>query len=632
VVPGEVGLLSHATTVVTNAILEESGARAALITTRGFRDVLEIGRGNRPQSYNIYFKRLDPLVPRELRFEITERMDAHGQVLTSPQLDELDDIAEALRRHRVEAVAICLLNSYRNPTHEEEIAGALAARWPDGVISISSELSREFREYERTSTTVVNAYVAPKLQRYLGGIEAVLEKKGFQGPFYVVESNAGISTATKARERACFLMESGPVAGVIGSARVGELLGHRSVVAFDMGGTTAKTCLVVDGIPPTAEEYYIGGYGEGYVLQVPVLDMVEVGAGGGSIAWVDEVGAIHVGPRSAGADPGPVCYGRGGTEPTVTDANLLLGRLNEHYFADGRMHLDRVAAERAIEQLAQRFDMSAPKMAAGIVDLADLTMAEAVRLVTLRRGLDPRDFTLVAYGGGGPLHASAIARDLSIPTVVVPPTPGNFSAIGMLLMDLRRDAIEMILRPLQAETLAELEAGFQRLQQESERTIREDEGERITQVVFQRFADMRYRGQQTTVKVVLGPTLELEDLWRRFEAAYELRYGHAARNLPVEVVSLRLAAHGIRPRANLATLRPSANGHEAPAGERPVSFKQTGGPVACPVWRRGALGPGMRLAGPAVIEEASSTTILEPGDELEVNDYGHLVIRVGEEA
>src|SRR5581483_10080964 len=455
----------HGTTLAINTVIERTGARTALITTRGFRDVLEIGRGNRPQSYNIYFKRLDPLVPRELRLELTERMSAQGEPLTAPRLDELDAIVTELDRREVEAVAICFINSYRNPAHEIEVAAALRARWPRGVVTASHELSREFREFERTSTTVVNAYVAPKLQSYLTGIEQVLETRRFSGPFYVVESNAGISTAANAKQRACFLMESGPVAGVIGSARIGDLLNCRNLVAFDMGGTTAKTCLVVDGVPPTTEDYYIGGYGQGYVLQVPVLDMVEVGAGGGSVAWSDEVGGIHVGPRSAGAAPGPVCYGAGGAEPTVTDANLLLGRLNQDYFADGRMRLNRDAAERAFEHhLAGRFHMSVTEMAAGIVDLANLTMAEAVRLVTIRRGLDPRDFALVAYGGGGPLHASAIARDLSIPTVIIPPTPGNFSAIGMLLMDLRRDSTEMILRPLRPDTLIETEAVFQRLQ------------------------------------------------------------------------------------------------------------------------------------------------------------------------
>jgi len=635
--PAEAAAFVHGTTLAINTVIEHTGANTALITTRGFRDILEIGRGNRPQSYNIYFKRFDPLVPRELRLEITERLNAQGEVLMPPKLEELDGIAATLEAHGVEAVAICLINAYRNPAHELTIAEALRRRW-GGVISISSDLSREFREYERTSTTVVNAYVAPKLRRYLAGLESVLERKDFKGPFYVVESNAGISTAAKAKERACFLMESGPVAGVIGSARVGELLGCHNLIAFDMGGTTAKTCLVVDGIPPTTEDYYIGGYGQGYVLQVPVLDMVEVGAGGGSIAWVDEVGGIHVGPRSAGATPGPACYDLGGHEPTVTDANLLLGRLNEAYFADGRMRLDRLAAERALAPMAKRFDMPPADMASGVVDLANLAMAEAVRLVTIRRGLDPRDFVLVAYGGGGPLHASAIARDMAIPTVVIPPTPGNFSAIGMLLMDLRRDSSEMILRPLSPETLVVAENVFQRLQTEAEQMIRQEESAGIERVLFQRFAEMRYRGQQTTIKVTLGAGLELGDVRRRFEAAYELRYGHAARDQPVDLVGVRLAAHGMRPRAELSSCHPERS--EGPAHEvadssldaqndkRQVYFKQAGGFVPTPVYRRGALNPGSRLKGPAIIEEPSSTTILEPGDELEVNEYGYLVLHL----
>jgi N-methylhydantoinase A len=624
----------HGTTVAINTVIEHTGARTALITTRGFRDVLELGRGNRPQSYNIYFQRLEPLVPREWRFEITERISGQGEVLTPPRLDELDAIVAALAVAQIEAVAICLLNAYRNPAHEEAVAEALRLRWPGKPVSVSHLLSREFREFERTSTAVVNAYVAPKMQQYLAGIERLLAERRFGGPFYVVESNAGISLASSVRERPCFLMESGPVAGVIGAARVGELLGYRNVVAFDMGGTTAKTCLVVEGIPPTTDTYYIGGYGQGYPLQAPVLDMVEVGAGGGSIAWTDEVGAVHVGPRSAGADPGPVCYGRGGTQPTVTDANLVLGRLNAGYFAGGQFALDAGAAEQAIRgAVADRFTMDAAAFAAGIVDLADLTMAEAVRLVTIRRGLDPRDFVLVAYGGGGPLHAAAIARELSIPTVVIPPTPGNFSAIGMLLMDLRRDYAQAILLPLDAHALGQMEAAFQALQAEGARAVADQEGGQVERVVFQRYADMRYSGQQHTVKVPLPDALDataLADVRTRFDGTYEVRYGHAAPEQPAEVVGVRLAVHGVRPRASLASIRPATAVPTDRPTERPVYFRAHGGTLSCPVYQRGALTPGQRLSGPAIVEEASATTLVQPGDSLQVNEYGHLVLHIGE--
>ncbi|HZS03199.1 MAG TPA: hydantoinase/oxoprolinase family protein [Chloroflexota bacterium] len=629
----EASAFIHGTTVAINTVIEHTGARTALITTRGFRDVLELGRGNRPQSYNIYFQRLEPLVPREWRFEITERISGQGEALTPPRLDELDAIVAALEADQIEAVAICLLNAYRNPAHEVAVAEALRARWPGRPVSVSHLLSREFREYERTSTAVVNAYVAPKMQQYLAGIERLLAERRFRGPFYVVESNAGISLASSVRERPCFLMESGPVAGVIGSARVGELLGYRNVVAFDMGGTTAKTCLVIEGVPPTTDTYYIGGYGQGYPLQAPVLDMVEVGAGGGSIAWTDEVGAVHVGPRSAGADPGPVCYGRGGTQPTVTDANLVLGRLNARYFAGGQLALDADAAEQAIRgAVADRFGMDPAAFAAGIVDLANLTMAEAVRLVTIRRGLDPRDFVLVAYGGGGPLHAAAIARELAIPTVVIPPTPGNFSALGMLLMDLRRDYAQAILLPLDADALGAMEAACQDLQAEGARAVAAEEGGQVERVVFQRFADMRYRGQQHTVKVPLPDRLDaaaLADVRARFDRTYEVRYGHAAPEQPAEVVGVRLAVHGVRPRASLADIRPPAAASAARPTERPVYFREHSGPLACPVYQRAALAPGQRLRGPAIVEEASSTTLVQPGDTLDVNEYGYLVLHIG---
>jgi N-methylhydantoinase A len=372
------------------------------------------------------------------------------------------------------------------------------------------------------------------------------------------------------------------------------------------------------------------------VLQIPVLEMVEVGAGGGSIAWIDEVGGVHVGPRSAGAEPGPACYARGGAEPTVTDANLLLGRLNEQDFAGGRRPLDRGAAERAVGGLAARAGLGPDGMAAGIVDLANLTMAEAVRLVTIRRGLDPRDFVMVAYGGGGPLHASAIARDLAIPTILIPPVPGNFSAIGMLLMDLRRDYSEITLGALDTGILGRMEEQLQRLQDEGRRAILDEEGA-VAEIAVQRFADMRYRGQQNTVKVVLPDTLAataegLAEVRRRFDSAYEVRYGHAAPEQPAEVVSVRVAVHGIRPRASIERIRVWEGAAGGEPRRRPVYFKSAGGYVECPVYRRAALDAGTRLAGPAVIEEASSTTIVEPGDLVEVNEHGHLLLHVGARA
>ncbi len=626
----------HGSTIAINTVIERTGAKVALITTRGFRDVLEIGRGNRPYAYEITFKRLDPLVPRELRFELTERMSGKGEVITPPRLEELDDIVPRLRAEGVEAVAICFINSYRNPSHEELVARALRECWPEGIVTASYELSREFREFERTSTVVVNAYVAPKVRRYLEGIERMLEERGSRAPFYVVESNAGITSVQKVKERPCFLMESGPVAGVMGSACLGKLLGYDNIVAFDMGGTTAKACLVVRGMPPTADEYYIGGYVRGYVLQIPVLDMVEVGAGGGSIAWVDDVGGVHVGPQSAGAEPGPACYGLGGTQPTVTDANLLLGRLNRGNFAGGQLALDTGEAERAVGRLARALGTSVQRMALGIVELANLAMAEAVRQVTIRRGLDPRDFVMVAYGGGGPLHASSIARDLSIPLVVIPPAPGNFSALGMLLMDLRRDYSEVVLGPLDLATLARMEQRLGELQARGASAIQDDEGQ-VESLAAQRFADMRYRGQQNTVRVALPDQLPatsetLEEVARRFHAAYELRYGHSSPGQPIEVVTVRVAVYGVRDRAQIDRIRVYDSAFEGKPSSRPVCFQNSNGWMDCPVYHRGALPPGTRIDGPAVVEERSSTILVEPGDVLEVNEYGHLLLHVGESA
>lgn len=625
----------HGTTVAINAVIERQGAKTALLTTRGFRDVIEIGRGNRPESYNIYFRRLEPIVPRELRFEVSERIRADGKVLEPPNLSECDQVIEALRANRIEALAICFINSYKNPEHETIVGAYIAERWPEGIISLSHKLSQEYREFERTSTAVINAYVSPKVQQYLDRIDKRILRPKFKGPFYVMQSNAGVETIEAAERKPVYMMESGPVAGVIGSAWIGKSVGHQNIVAFDMGGTTAKTCLVIDGQPPVTETYYIGGYGRGYPLQVPVLDMVEVGAGGGSIAWMDSVGAVQVGPRSAGADPGPACYSLGGSEPTVTDANLVLGRLNPKFFLGGRMALDQSAAERAIrDRLGALLGKSVAAIADGILQLANLTMAEAVRLVTVQRGLDPRDFIMVAYGGGGPLHSGAIARELSIPRVIIPPVPGNFSAIGMLLADIRRDFSLTLLGRLDADLLIRLEEEFKNLESSGEEEMRREVSD-LDKVKFHRFADMRYVGQRHSAKVLLPGSLDggdsLERVRGQFDMVYARQYGHSWPKQPVEITAIRIAVLGLRQGVDGAGLicESGRTKAEVKNEEREVFSSVVGKFVRCPVYERVNLKVGTVLRGPVIVEEPSSTTFADVDDTLEVDSHDYLIMQVG---
>lgn len=625
--------LIHGSTVAINAVIQRTGASTALITTEGFADVLEIGRANRPDTYNLFFKRPVPLVPRTLRLEVRERMSARGEIVKPLDVRGARALIRALKGGGVEAVAVCLLHSYANPAHEERLGELLRAALPGAFVTLSHEILREFREYERTSTTVLNAYVGPLVSRYLGDLERPLRRQGFRGTLFLMQSNGGVMTAHRAKVAPVGMMESGPAGGIIGAAQLGKLLGYEHVIAFDMGGTTAKTCLVERGLPKVADGYYIGGYATGYPLRLPVVDIVEVGAGGGSIAWIDEGGALKVGPRSAGAEPGPVCYGQGGIEPTVTDANLSLGSLNPVRFLGGEMRLDVGAAQRAIQaRVAQPLGMGPTEAAHGILTIAVARMAFAVRAITVQRGYDPRDFVMVAFGGAGPLHATAIARELRIPRVLVPPQPGHFSAVGMLLADVRHDYVQTYIRDLEAATPQEIEERFARMEDEGARTLAA-EGLPGDAMACLRSMEMRYLGQEYTVTVpvpgrLLGPEA-LGDVRKRFDEAYEVRYGHAAAGEPTQIVSLRLAALGTARKPDFARLRDRPGGVEDRGGVRRVYFGRVGGHVDCAVLRREALRAGAEVAGPAIIEEYASTTVLHPGDRLVVEPHGCLIIDVG---
>lgn len=632
---GEVSTLIHGSTVVINAVIERRGARTALVTTKGFRDVYEIGRINRPESFNPRFRKHRPLVPREDIFEVSERMLADGSVRTPFDEEEAREVARIIKEEGFEAVAVLFLHSYRAPQHELRMCEILRESEPSLFLSASHELSREYREYERTSTAAANAYVGPKVSQYLTDLERRLGENKFAGNLMIMQSNGGLSDVEMARRQCIQMMESGPAGGVVGTMALCEMLDLDAAIAFDMGGTTAKACVIRRGEPSLSPDYFIGGYNEGLAIRIPVLDIVEVGTGGGSIAWLDEGGGLHVGPRSAGAEPGPASYGRGGSEPTVTDANVILGRLSPERFLGGEMRLDRGAAEKALrEKLAEPLSVSLERAAAGMLQVATAAMANAVRHVTLERGLDPRDFTLVAYGGGGPLHAASVARELSIGTIVIPNAPGHFSALGMLMADLRRDYVQTLFERMDDLEMFQLEDHFRNLEAEGRRAL-EASGIPRDRIVFERAADMRYVGQEHAVAVrmpaAVGDESARSEIKRLFDQAHDLRYSHSAPEESADIVSLRVSAIG---RLGKPQFPQIGNGGKTPAedarrGARRIDFHGTG-PMEAPVYDRNRLLWGNVIDGPAIIEEAASTTVLEPGDQVTVNQFGFLIMTLGQ--
>lgn len=619
-------VLKHGCTVVINSLLERNGAKTALITTEGFRDILEIGRGNRPESFNLFFRRLAPLVPREFRFELTERTSSRGKVITALNADQLPPLVEKLKAAGIEAIAICFIHAYRNPAHERQVAEYLRGKG-DWFVTTSHELTREFREYERTSTVVVNAFVGPTTSKYVTRFREGAERAGFKGRVLLMGSNGGVLTVEDAIQRPVLLIESGPVGGAAGAAELGRVTNNPNLIAFDMGGTTAKAVIVVNGEAQVTPVYYAAGYNRGYPVQAAVMDITEVGTGGGSIAAVNELGALTVGPRSAGAVPGPVCYGNGGTEPTISDANLVLGRLHPDHFLGGQMKLDAAAAERSIQELADRLGEPMLRVAEGILRIATLSMASAVKMTTIERGHDPLDFTMVAYGGAGPLHAAAVARELGVKTVIVPPHPGHFCAYGMLYANLRYDFVQMFTTSLPALDLVEAERHYEALEKEG-RTALEQVGVILEQINVSRYADMRYLGQEHTIKIRIpndlkGQTTQM--LHRLFEEGYAKRYGHTSENVPVDIVNLRVVVDGVaeRPRVELI---PDRRALPKPVS-RQVNFDGISF-IPCNIWQREDLPADYRIDGPAIVEEAASTTVLPPGTSAALDKFGNIIIDI----
>lgn len=615
----EILAVIHGTTIVINTIVERKGAKTALLTTRGFRDVVEIARTNRPDMYNLHFKKPDPLVPRRLRFEVTERIRNDGRVVRPIDLGEVKAIAEKLRGEGVEAVAISYLHSYANPEHEEATFNVLKEMLPNTFITASSRIVKEYREYERTMTTILNAYVGPRVVSYINKLEKVFEEK-----LLLLQSASGIISAHDAREAPIKLIESGPVAGVIGSMVLARGLGLRDIITIDGGSTTTKASLVHEGLPNFKTIYYVGGYVGGWPILVPAIDISEVGVAGNSIIWIDDMGRVRIGPKSAESMPGPACYGLGGEEPTVTDIALLMGRLNPEYFLGGKMKLRADLAEKAIMKVFHQLSIDRDEGLMKLSELTAISMAASIRNVSIERGYDPRDFTLIAYGGSGPLFASIIARGLGMRKIVIPQLPAYFSAWGMLTADIRYDYVQTYVKPLSMLTVEEAEKVYAKLAEDGVRRL---ERINIKEYVLVKYMDLRYQGQEHTLTIMLPSNYDLPSVKELFHKTHEKTYGYKLPEYEVELVNLRLAVIGVTRKPSISVIEEGSENPPSQAlkGYREVLYEGHGW-VRVPVYDRDLLKANNVIEGPAVIEEATSTTILYGEDKARIDRYGNIII------
>ena len=631
----DVGELVHGTTLVTNALIERSGARLGLIITRGFRDILEIGTEQRYDIYDLFLRFPEPLVPRRHRLEVTERVDRDGNVLTSLDANELRAAAQRLVADGIEAIAVCFLHAYRNPAHEREAARIIAEAYPELAVSISSDVVAELWEYQRCNTTCANAYVQPLMTRYIARLERELHARGFRGALTFMHSAGGLLSPETARAFPIRMLESGPAGGGLATAFFGAAAGKADVISFDMGGTTAKACLIENGraeIAPMMEAARVHRFkkGSGLPIKAPVIDMIEIGAGGGSIAAIDEVGLLRVGPHSAGADPGPACYARGGTEATVTDANLLLGYYDPGFFLGGRMTLDRDAAEQALACVGEKLGLSAIETARGIHHMVVENMAAAARIHIVEKGKDPRAYAMVGFGGAGPAHAAEVARVLGVKQVLIPPASGAASALGFLAAPLSFEQVRSHPVRLEAPDAAETMEAILREIGEATRARLIEAGVAQGDVVTERFADMRLEGQMHEISVALPhgeiTADRMQEIRAAFATAYAARYTSVYKGVGVMAISFRVRCRGPVPHLSLTEAGGRSSG-AALKGKRPAWFGS--GFVDTPVYDRYALTAGTHISGPAIVEEREATTVIPPGDSVTIDATGTLAIAIG---
>jgi len=639
--PQAIDAVVHATTVATNTILEHKGARTALVTTEGFRDVLEMRRLRIPVMYDLQYDKPAPLVPRRLRFEVAERLDARGAVKTALDETQARVIAQRLREQGVESVAICLLHAYVNPAHEKRVAEILRSALPaDTYVCLSSDILPEIREYERSSTAVVNAYIGPVVRRYVSSLTARLKEVGVQGALHIMQSNGGTMSAATAVEKPAFLVESGPAAGVIACANIARSAGLGNVISFDMGGTTAKAAMIEDGEPARTTEYEVGAginvssrlvKGGGYAIKLPFIDVSEIGAGGGSIVSIDGAGSVKVGPRSAGAVPGPACYGLGGEEPTFTDAAVTLGYLNPDYLVGGKLRIDaRLSRDVIARSIAAPLGLDLLAAAYGVYQIAVATMTRAVKAVSTYRGRDPRDFGLVAFGGNGPVVGVAIARELQMRRVLIPPAPGVFSAAGLLFSNVEHSQQQSVVRQTSDIAATDLLQAFERLESLVREGMRR-EGIADARVSVRRLADLRYAGQAFELTVPVSAAMRVADIEAAFHAEHARTYGHSSHVDPVDLINIRIVGSAAPVgREGLAEGLRAAVAASGPAriGRRQAYFGAPGGLLDVPVLARSDLVSGRR-DGPFIVEEFDATCIVPPGASAELDVHGNILIDAG---
>ena len=622
--PEQIGFLIHGTTVATNALLESKGAPTALITTQGFEDVLLIGRQSRPKLYDFWAQRPKPIVPRSRCYGIPERVLHDGRVLRPLDEDAVIKALTDIKARGIGSIAVCLIHSYANPAHEARIKELAAQIHPQAMVTISSEVLPEYREYERMSTICINAYVMPKVNTYVAHLQDMLADMGVGSELYIMQSNGGVITAATARQSSARTALSGPAGGVLTGVLLAQKLNQPNQITIDIGGTSSDICLIDSGRPNITTETDI----EGYPIKLPMIDINTIGAGGGSIAWIDPGGALRVGPESAGAAPGPVCYGRGGQVPTVTDANVILGRINPDYLLGGRMEVDLESAKRAVHKaIAEPLGLDLMTAAAGIIEVINANMIRGIRRVSVERGYDPRDFALVPFGGAGPLHGVELARALNMTTIIVPTHPGIASAVGMLTADVRHDYVQTFIAPIAEADLARLGGIFADMEAKGAAQL-ESEGFTGPARRLSRSADLRYAGQSYELSLELPggeltPGVMLE-LTQAFHKRHEQAYGYARKEASVELVNLRLTALGLLPQAQGEEVWPAGDAEPEPIAMRQVYFD--GGLKDTPVYNRVRIFQGKRISGPAVVEQLDSTIVIPPGYLAYIEPGGNMII------
>ena len=630
--PSEVSFLAHGTTVIINSLTERKGVKVGLITTKGFRDSLEIARGNRPDFFNLHYQKPIPFVPRYLRKELPGRMSYRGEESEPLDLTLLPNILSDFKSEGVEAVAICFLHSYANFAHEKTTMSEVQRLWPEVAVVASHQITREWREYERTSTAVLSAYVQPAAEKYLQQLANGLKKKGFKGSPYIMQSNCGVDSLESVSRIPITMVESGPASGFWGAAELGKLINEPNVLALDIGGTTAKCSLIENGQVRIMTNYWIerDGKSAGYPIMVPVVDLVEIGNGGGSIAWVDEYGKLHVGPQSAGAIPGPAAYGKGGREATTTDANLKLGRINHDYFCGGSIKADMKAANSSLNNVGKKLGITSTEAARGIIRIANNNMINALKLVSLNRGFDPRDFVLIAFGGGGGMHAVDLAQELGVKKVVVPAAASVFSAWGMMMSDLRRDYFLTHLADLVDGAASNIEKAFSDVESQAISQFK-SEGIEKKNIKFIRYGNFRYKNQEHTTEVKLSDgkvsDKQIGLIEDEFHKTYEHEYTYRL-DMPVELVGIHVVATTEVGKLTMKEMPNKKNDEsEARKGKREVDYALDGIHQAV-LYDGEKLMPGMKFIGPAIIEDSGATTVIHPGNKVYIDGYTNIHIEI----